>query len=584
MDIQGANKAQSYVNFQGKASGEVAKKLPEKSASESKKTVVPELDNYKAIFAPNIDFTLYAKGIKRAYYITDTKENIPINKEADGSYIVNPETKTRVYFGKPAVEYLNSRTMFENDTQIIFPKKSHGIMIKDGKEIPLPQDSAVQITAGTKNTQILLDESSRSPIIYTSENDYDWYERYGKDAKNEELKKKFSELVYFASYMYNAKFTPNSMLTGNLKNDKYLENLNINKWKSGNSLIDKLYEIKDTLPKKEKKEVELVKGIIDKLLDTGLAQKDEDGYLRLNFRFKKDYQKQVLYQYGFTKEETEKLLPHLDTIRQARIDSKFARKNKAKTYGEECVKKMKQAGLIADNKKQTDYIFWKNIFGSEKQLVEALTRAEDKNGESVYFSTDEIKNIVNAWKKENRAGFDMTGMKYIDQDLAVYNLNDKINNWNQEETNWLTNSTALSANDGTTISLGASIVRFDKPSEIISMNKLRMGEALHKHPNKKNLKQYEVYFVTNGKAVLDVKKDGKIQEVILDTGDMAVIKPDVEHCVNVVKGKYEHICAQIPSAFHYGFDMKKTVKTGESKEEMAQRGEKAIQKFEEKKD
>ena len=38
-----------------------------------------------------------------------------------------------------------------------------------------------------------------------------------------------------------------------------------------------------------------------------------------------------------------------------------------------------------------------------------------------------------------------------------------------------------------------------------------------------------------------------------------MVGPGVAHCVNSIMGEYEHIVAQLPSAFQYGFGFKSTV-------------------------
>ncbi len=544
---------------------------------ENRNLIVPETNNYKAYFAPNLSFNFHAKEIKNAFFITDTKDNEPITKNEDGSYTLNDETETKVYFGKPALDLINS-SKFENDTQIIFPKKCSGKLIRNGKEIPVLPDSAVQISSGAgDDITVLLDKNSHSPIVYTSKKNYPWYEKYEKNSDNENIHNKFLEMIYFASSAYNAKFTPNLLISGRLKNEKYLNSLSISKNDARNRLVEILYEKRDLLTDEERKEVELAKGISDKLKETGLAEEDEDNYLMLKRKFNPTFQEEQLAEKGFKREEIEKLMPVLNGARQIRLDSTYARKNHMREFGKDLTQKMKQAGIFVDNKKKTEFVYWKTFFGNENQLKEALYNAKDKNGEKITFSENEINRIVEGWKKENLTGYDMTGLKYLDNKVAVYNLDDKINVWNQEETNWATNSTAISSTDRKTQSFGVSLVRYDAPLKIISMNKLRMGEALHRHPNKENMKQNEVYFVTSGKAVLDVRKEGKIKEVVLNAGDLAVIKPNVEHCVNVVQGSYEHVCAQIPSAFHYGFGMKELVEDNEDSKSKIERGKNVIE-------
>ena len=557
------------------------KKEPREKKTEPKKNLTPDINSAEIVKTNKSywDVGLPLHNIKSARFITDTENDIPIARNADGSFTVNKETDTRVYYGKPALELLKQKD-FDRDTQVIFPQGSSGVLIKNGKEIKLPMDSAVQITAGTKDAQIKHDKGTKYPFVISSKKDFDWYERFEKNAKSDSIKHKFLELMYFASNVYNAEFTPNLMLPRNLKDEKNLEMIGINKKTARNTLVDQLYSKRHMLSKEDREEVTLIKGITDKLISTGMGERLHDNYLRVKVRYAPWYQEQELEKAGFTREEIDKVLPVLTRARQAKIDSKLARRNRAEGYGEEIVKKMKQAGIIYNNKKGTEYIYWRNILGNEDQVKSALYNAKDKDGKRVHFSPEEVDRVVYNWHVENISGYDMSGMKYIDEDLAVYNLADKINNWTQEETNWATNSTAISTTKKDVPSVGVSLVRCEIPG-IRSMNALRMGEALHKHPNEEKLKQYEVYFVTHGQEVLDVRKDGQIHEVVLNAGDLAVVMPSVEHCVNVVRGTYEHICAQVPSAFHHGFGLKQPVPDNEDKAHKFERGKKALEDLEE---
>lgn len=571
------------LNFEGK-------KKTEKKQEQESKTITPDINSAEVV-SVNQGYNVirklgkHATKIESAKFITSNENDTPISMNSDGSYTVNDETNTKVYFGKPAFELLEN-SEFNVDAQVIFPKDCSGVMYKDGKEIPLPEGSAIQITAGTKDVHIKIDDKctgekkQRSPFIITSERDFSWYGRHSKDAKQEFLVKKYNEMVECTANIYNAKFTPNLMLPRQFKDDKYLEEkLGIIKWKAGLALVDKIYENRDKIPNdNDKKEICFIKNITDKLVKTGLAEKHDDGCLSMKKLYAPDYQRKVLLDNKFSNEEIDRLLPILNQARQIKIDSMFARRNNAESYNPETINKMKQAGIFYDNKKNTQYVYWKEIYGTEKEVTDALIHAKDKQGNGIEFTEEEIEDILEAWKSENTSGYDLSGLKYIDKDLAIYNLNDKVNNWTQEETNWATNSTAISSTEKKSPSVGVSLVRFEPKKTIASMSELRMGEALHKHPNEENLKQYEVYFVTQGCAVLDVTKNGKRSEVVLNAGDMGIIQPSVEHCVNVVKGRYEHICAQVPSAFQYGFSMKKVMKDDEDKMSKFERGKSALEK------
>ena len=213
---------------------------------------------------------------------------------------------------------------------------------------------------------------------------------------------------------------------------------------------------------------------------------------------------------------------------------------------------MKEKGILYNNKKDADvHVYWKYHCGNEHTLRQML----QENG----FSQEEQNLIISNWKKANTTGYDLSGLKFLDENVAVYNLNDKLNNWTRGKTDWVTNSTALSSGKGETPFVGVSMVRYDgtKPE---TMAKIRGGqEVLHRHPNLSEKRQTEVYLVTDSGAILNVERNGEIVDKLIRKGELVVIGPGVSHCVNSVSGNYEHVVVQLPSAFQYGFGFKETV-------------------------
>ena len=216
---------------------------------------------------------------------------------------------------------------------------------------------------------------------------------------------------------------------------------------------------------------------------------------------------------------------------------------------------MKERGILYDNKKYEDkYIYWRNFYGNENDLRAELY--------SKGFSKDEEDKIIESWKETNMTGFDLSGLKFIDENVALYDLNGKLNNWTQEKTNWISNSTALANNEGKTPFIGTSLVQTDE-NKVFAMSEIRKEEKLHAHPNLEEKRQTEVYLITSGAAALNVVKNGKSCVKILKQGELAVVGPGVQHCVNSILGEYEHIVVQIPSAFQYGFSFKSIVEPPE---------------------
>ena len=504
--------------------------------------------NYRANFAPQINFTGNAPKIKQAYIITGEEKDVPllVTKQNE-SYVIDFDSQTEIIYGDAAVEYLKNNEEFEYDTQVIFPKKAEGSVEVDGKSVELPENSAILINAGTKAK---VNVKKGYPMMLVSKKDYDWYERYGKNAKDINIRNKFLELIWYNSHLYNGEFTPNVLLSEKFRDEGFLNSLGINKQEARNGLLYTLYDKKDSLNEEDRKEVEYTKGIVDKLFEEGLIEQKSDGYLRFKPFYLPDKMKQYLKEKGFDEEAVDKLMPIFIQSRQAKMDSRFALKNGAASFKPEHIERMKKAGILFDTKKDAEHIYWREVFGNENDLRGRLYNAG--------FNKDEENEIVDAWRKENLTGFDISGLKFINENMAVYNLNDKLNNWTHEKTNWVTNSTVLSSSEGNTPFVGVSMVQYDD-KKAIPIKSIRSEEKLHAHPNLEEKRQTEIYVISSGAAILNVVKNGQSKAQLLKEGDLAVVGPGVLHCINSILGEYEHIVTQVPSAFQYGFGFKQIV-------------------------
>jgi mannose-6-phosphate isomerase-like protein (cupin superfamily) len=478
-----------------------------------------------------------------------------ITKE-NSSYVIEFDSQTEMIYGIDAIKYLDKKDKFDYDTQIIFPKKTEGVLSLNGKDVELTENSAALITEGT-DAKVKVKKGY--PLVVISKKDFDWYERYGQEAKDINIKNKFLELIYYNSHLYNGDFTPNVFLPSKLRDDKFLKTLSIDKWEARNNLINEINDKKDLLNETDKKSVEIAKTLFDKLIDNELVEQQDDGYLRFKAMYVEPYRSNYLKEHGLSEDEIKLLTPIYNQAYQVHKDSRFSIKNSAKDYPPELIEKNKKMGILLNNKKDADeFIYWKKCYHNEQSLRNSLTE--------LGYTPDEINKMVECWLKSNKTGYDISGLKFINDNVAVYNLNDKLNNWTQEGTNWVTNSTALSSTKGQTPFIGVSMVQTDK-KRAMPMKEIRSEEILHAHPNLEEKRQTEIYIVTSGAAALNVIKDGKSKIELLRQGEMAVVGPGVEHCVNSVLGEYEHIAIQVPSAFQYGFNFKVPVTPPEDYDE-----------------
>ncbi len=501
----------------------------------------------KANFSP-VSFKGNAPSIKNSYIITSEKDIPLLITKKNDSYVVDFDSQTEIIYGIDAVKYLDFSPYHQYDTQVIFPKNTDGIIRVDGKEIKLPENTAVLIN---EDSEAEIEVKRGYPMVIISKKDYDWYERYGRNASDINIKNKFLELIYYNSHLYNGEFTPNVLLSEKLRDEDFLKGLSIDKWASRNNLVYDIYAKKDLLNEEDCAEIEFVKTLMDKLYSKGIIESKDDGYVRFRSLYNEDYQRKYLAENGFSDKEIDLLMPVCIKSRQINIDSKFSIKTSREGLEAETIKKMEKAGILFSNKNNTSpYIYWRECYGNEQSLRNKL----NKEG----FSQEEQSTIVRKWRDYNNTGFDISGLKFLNANLAIYNLNDKLNNWTHEKTNWVTNSTAISSSEGKTPFIGVSMVQSDKKTPV-SMDEIRREEKLHMHPNLEEKRQTEIYMVTSGAAALNIVRNGKSQIKILKEGDLAVVGPGVAHCINSIIGEYEHIVTQVPSAFQYGFGFKSIV-------------------------
>lgn len=506
--------------------------------------------NIRAKYMP-IAFKGNAQEIKNAFIVTKSGNNIPVYKtDKTGAYTVDKDSMTEVIYGKDAIKYLSETSDFKYDTQIIFPKKSKGTLEIDGKTIALEENFGTLISKGTK-AKITTEKGY--PFVLITKKTLPWYDKFSNQSERPKIQDKFYEIMQHNAHSFNGEFKTELLLPDKLKDSDYLKTIGINKYNSENLLAD-ITACKEKLSEEDKKQVDFLNNLLEKLCNSDFLKKETGEYYRFTKGYNHEYSEKHLETLGFTEDEINCIIPILKLIRNLHMQTRVSREDDIRALSPDTVNKMKEKGIIHNNKKNTTQIYWKKSYENEASLRMELS---DKG-----FEGQKIEEIISNWYKSLSAGFDLSGIKFINDDIAVYNLDEKLNNWTLEETNWVTNSTAPANRKGETPSVGVSMVQANE-ERIYDIDELRKGEVLHSHPDLPDKHQTELYLITSGTAIMNIVKDGKTQLLKLKQGDLAVIQPGVQHCVNSVKGEYEQIVVQIPSAFQYGFGFKQNAKLPE---------------------
>ncbi|MGN1124919.1 MAG: hypothetical protein ACI4SM_01910 [Candidatus Gastranaerophilaceae bacterium] len=457
----------------------------------------PEMINYSG----HVNFTGNAPVIKKATMLNPDGKEVEMKKTENGGFIVEQKTGTELIYGNDAIKFLKHKNVFEKDTHIVFPKKATGTITIDGKTTDIKENTAIVLN---KNSKAKIEVTKGYPMVMTSEKNFDWYDDYSSNAGTKPIRAKYNELRNINAHLYN----------GEISKSKFAP--------------------------------ELVEKLVDRAVVT-----EKNGYIKFNNYYNPEFQEKRLIESGFTREEVNSMMPLYTDVLDAMKSGKLTRKVTKGQMSDEVIQRLKDENVLLNTKdKNSKELYWTKNFANVDELKGCLNPEK--------FSKKEIKTIVDAWNKDNKAGYDLTGLNFLADDIAMYSFDKKLNNWSLEDSCWITNSTAMATKDGKALSMGTSMVQSDieKP---VDMRKLHKSEKLHKHPSYKDKAQSEVYLVTSGCAALNIVKNGKPQVKIIKQGEVVVIKPGVVHCVNSIIGEYEQIVSQVPSAFQYGFGFKEEV-------------------------
>lgn len=419
----------------------------------------------------------------------------PLHKAEDGGYLLDSDSGTRIYCGEDALRYLKEVTTFDRETEVILPAgTSLDVKPRGAFNLRLSEPGAVLLGKGAEAEVTCLEGT---PVVVTTERHPKWYAALRPEG---EMKEQFEQLAginkkLFALKTYRDRFSGDQLKTllnyGIVKVDE--QNNHFVTWATFRT-----HEELDS-----------------KLIECGFGGKDVSQISSIWERT----MKKKLYALSGGSFQTDAISP--GTLR-----------------------KLTAGGIAKEFGGARPFCIWTDVY-SEAELKDRMTRAG--------IGEDEAAQALSLWKKTTKAGYDNTGLAWEQGKVVAYVHRDKANMWNDENTEWIVNSTQYGGENGpfcTGVSHVQAAETYHEPS---SFKCIRPAESLHRHPVREEKKQTEVYLVTGGKGVLVSMQKGSPQLTFLKEGDLAVISPDVPHCVMAMQGDYEHICLQVPSAFQYGF-------------------------------
>ncbi len=426
-----------------------------------------------------------------------------IIKRYDGGYLVNNETETIVYYGEDAKNLLKYQTYFPDETQIIL--QSDGKLkttTQNGENIELSEPGALLIN---KNTYAKVNVLEGNPMVITSKRPPKWF---SKMKPNNEHRQYFETLVDKNNYYYNQCFHKsyleeeyNILCKDGIVIDYDLNHLKFHNYSSNKQFINDLNK-------------------------TSLSKVQRDKVLNL-YNQVKAREKYEIQNPGNVSRKDFKDCP--DWV-----------------YDKLC-----EYSILNRDKNDPDKAVWHSFY--------KIDRLKKELWDEIGIYGDAKDNIVEVWERTTKSGYDITGLVQAKNGITVYKHSGKYNQFNYKPTEWITNATEWA--DGESPTIGVSRVISDQEKQVRNFNIIRPEEKIHKHenPNNKFENQTEVYILTQGRAAFCNSINNKNEIRILEPGDMFIVPPDLAHGLIAVDDEYEHLCCQVPSAFHYGFKFKNVV-------------------------
>lgn len=431
--------------------------------------------------------------------ISLTEDSIEeLTPSSDGGYLVERETGTTSYYGPAAKSYLERTKHFDRETEVIIPRGGSAVITYKGQSLHITEPGAVLIGA---DTEVDVKLCKGDVLVISTEKAPSWYRKFGAEGEHSAEFEKITRLnqKLFACLTHQSRIGEDSLR---------------------------------------------------RLLDYGIVERDRDdgAYVKWDPSFKDhDTLRAKLIEAGFQgaeMDEMEKIWENTIKRKLHGYDSGIIRKD---MLPERIRDRLVKGGILNKNRFDGNNLFWSS-YSTENELRSSLSRKG--------FDQADTDGIVSTWRETTRSGYDNTGLVWDKGKVVSYVHREKINLWNEQDTEWIVNSTEY-AGEMDPFTVGVSIVQARKPAdEPHPFKEIRPGETLHRHPQSEDRKQTEAYMATDGSAALLSIRKGKPHITYLNKGDMAVINAGVPHCVLAYNGPYEHLCFQVPSAFQYGFMFK----------------------------
>jgi hypothetical protein len=414
-------------------------------------------------------------------------------RQSDGGILVDGETKTVAYYGDAAKMLLERTSDFDRETEVILPSHCALTVDHQGERLSISEPGAILIGPGA-NVQVA---AEGNPLVIQTEKPPSWYTKMGPNGEHKDD--------------FDAIASLNRRLLRCLTNKS-------------------IFKVND----------------LNQLLSCGILLPDKDDRRFVAWAPFKTHDELIskLIEAGFKGNS----IDEIDKIWEKALRRKlygleighFPRKRLTR----EQLKKLTSHGVIKDNGGSDKRVYWTEIANEEHIKVRIA---------SAGLKGKDFDDVLDIWRATTKSGYDNTGLCWDKGKVLAYILRDKQNVWNEQDTEWIVNSTEY-AGDNKPFTVGVSTVAAKKTCiEPVDFKELRPGEGLHQHPVRDDKRQTEAYLVTGGTAAILTLCKGKPQITYLNAGDMAVINPGVTHAVIAADGPYEHLCFQIPSAFQYGF-------------------------------